>query len=213
MKKILYITMTGAVFLLTSACTKVNTASNHADSSENTQTSNSEIPRAEILKSGYKIGEYRFKFMKVQIENDYSREDILSNLNVIIKNNFEKVEKNINKNIKIDLLPSVANYNPENKNLTINYFLLNNSSTAIESIHFKGITKFKDVNINKSVDTGFSKQEFITLEKNEFVFFSLTLKISDEYKDKLLENIKSTDLSIDITDLEINGQKTSNENQ
>lgn len=136
----------------------------------------------------------------------------LSNIDVTIKNNFEEVEKYIDSTKKVDLLPTLANYDDINEKLTINYFLVNNSSETIKSIQIKGLPEFQNIKSESDVNTSFSEKEFTTLKQNEFVAFTLTFNIDKKYI-KQLSEIKNIDLKVNITELEINGKKTDNSNQ
>jgi hypothetical protein len=180
-----------------------------------TKNNTAEVPLSKreqhIIKNGYQIGNHRFKLLGIQKNDSKILSETFSDIDVTIKNNFEEVEQNIDTSKKINLLPTLANYDDINEKLIINYFLVNNSLETIKSIRLIGTPEFQNIKSENNLDTSFSEKEFTTLKQNEFVAFTLTFSVSEQYIEQLKE-IKNTDLKINIESLEINGKKTDNNN-
>jgi uncharacterized lipoprotein YehR (DUF1307 family) len=213
LKKSIYLVSIVNVIILLTACsgsepeiqTKKDTTTT---SSIKTHYSNNE---QKILEQGYPIDNYRFLFMNFQKKDPEIMANLFSNFDTIIERNFKKAKEDIDQNKKIDLIPSGAEYDLMNEKLGINYFLVNNSQETIESIKINGVSDFNQIKSSENVNISFSKDDFTTLKHNDFVGFSLTLDIPKENVEKI-EQMKTSDWKVNVTELEINGKETDNNN-
>lgn len=210
MKKIFFMISLATLLVFSTACSNIS-VNNDTLTTNNT----AEVPLSKreqnIIRNGYQIGTYRFKLLGIQKDDSKILSETFSDIDVTIKNNFEEVEQNIDTSKKINLLPTLANYDDINEKLIINYFLVNNSLETIKSIRLIGTPEFQNIKSKDNLDTYFSEKEFTTLKQDEFVAFTLTFSVSKKYIEQLTE-IKSTDLKIHIESLELNDKKTDNNN-
>ena len=166
----------------------------------------------EILENGFKMGEYTFFLMNMQKENDETKEFMLTILENNIIPHFEKNESRIIPLEKISLIPYSFTYDKPTEKVEVNYFLVNNSQQIVKSVLIKGKATFKNVDFNETVTIDFDEKTFTDLFPKGVTTFKMKYPAPyDKYFDLLKEN-QITDLSFEIEELEINGEKVENVN-
>ncbi|MBP2099089.1 hypothetical protein [Enterococcus rivorum] len=165
-----------------------------------------------IVDDGYTIGDYHFYFANFQKKDSETIKNNLQDFDSTIVKNFETYQYKIDKTKKINMLPFRIQYNPTDETIRTNYFLINNTNTKISSIDIEGLPKLKNIDIVEPTTISFSDEDFLQLPTNGFISFSVTMSMPIEYIESLKEN-KVNDLSFDIIDLKINGEKVDNSNE
>lgn len=190
---------------------KVNNAGSTASSSDGNSKSmfnEKEKEESDILENGYPVGDYLFKLMPMQKEDEAAKRSILSNIDMNVKYNFEEIKEEINDKQKISLLTSYVEFDNKNEKLNVNYFLVNKSDEIIKSITLKGETEFKDIP-KQTFIFEFSNEQFGSLKKNEFIHFSASYDIPITYMNEL-KTMKRKELKIDINTMKVNDVEIDN---
>ncbi|MBO0447769.1 hypothetical protein JZO78_15665 [Enterococcus ureilyticus] len=213
LKKILKLCLMISLLIFLSGCVseKIATDKEH----EETGTSESQTiskKHSDIIEHGYNLGDYHFYIMEFQKKNQTASTSLLQNFDTTIINNFNNYKDRISQNKKIEVLPFGIQYNLSEETVTINYFLINNFNKDIHSIHITGTPKFKTIENVLPLDIALSENELGLLPYKGIVAFPMNISAPIEYEPKL-RDIKVADLSFDITDLEINGEKVDNNNE
>lgn len=197
--------------LLLGGCTN-----NNSKIQDNTKTStNEEMPlnneHEEIIENGYKMGDYQFYLMNLQKKNPDTLASIFNNFDETIKLNFEKYKNKIDITKKINLIPFRIQYNVSEEIVTINYFLVNNYSKDISSINIHGTPIVKNVTDISPIDLPIPENDLGLLPTNGVMVIPLVFPVPIESKAKWEEN-KVSDLSFEISKLEINDEEIDNNN-
>lgn len=164
------------------------------------------------IDEGYILGDYHFYFMNFQKKEPVVIKDILKNFDTTILKNFETYQNKIDKSKKVNMIPFRIQYNPTNETVKTNYFLINNTNNIISLIYIEGWPQLKNIEIVEPTIISFSDEEFLKLPSKGVIAFSVTMSMPIKYENELKNN-KVSDLSFDITDLKINGEKVSNTNE
>lgn len=207
-RKIKLILISLLVVMLT-ACQK-NNLKNITKSSnqniENTLTSN----QKEAINNGYKAGKYTILLSE---NNKKSEQDIAT----FIENDFFeqallKAEPRIDSNKKINILTYSMHYSPEEERYTLGVLFINSSKSNINSIKMLLKPKFKNISEGEFINVNFEGDDFPNLPVNGVSPRTISASAPIEYLDKLKENTGS-DITFEIKDLEINGEKVNNTNE
>lgn len=199
------------LFLISGCTTKTDDNNLNSQSSVSTEptTNHSEV----IQKyDGYDLDGYKYYVMNGQKKQPEFLETLSTDFDTTIKNNFENYKYKINAKEKVNLIPFRFQHDLTQETLTTNYFLVNNSNEPITDISFKGFPCFKNIETEVETEISYPKEEFLNLPLKGVITFVIKMSAPKEYQSKLKEN-KVADLSFDITDLEINGEKVDNNNE
>lgn len=200
------------LLLLVGGCTGKVKSDNKKQQSSATTESRVDYSSTIQKYNGYDLGDYKYYVMNGQKKQSEFLETLLTDFDTTIKNNFETYQYKIDNKQKVNLIPFRFRINVNEETVTTNYFMVNNSNTVINEISFKGYPRFKNVEVEAKTEVEFNKTELAELPPKGIVVFSLNMSAPSEYQSKLKEN-KVADLSFDITDLEINGEKVDNNNE
>lgn len=197
--------------LLLGGCTN-----NNSKIQNNTKASTSEEmsinnEHKEIIENGYNMGAYQFYLMNFQKKNPDTLASIFNNFDETIKLNFEKYKNKIDATKKISVIPFRIQYNVSEEIVTINYFLVNNYSKDISSINISGIPIVKNVTDISPIDLPIPENDLGLLPTNGVMVMPLVFPVPIESEPKWREN-KVSDLSFEISKLEINDEEIDNNN-
>lgn len=200
------------LLLLVGGCT--SKVKNDNDKQQSAATKESRVDYSSTIQkyNGYDLGDYKYYLMNGQKKQSEFLETLSTDFDTTIKNNFETYRYKVDNKQKVNLIPFRFRINVNEETVTTNYFMVNNSNTVINEILFKGYPRFKNVEVEAKTEVAFNKTELAELPTKGVVVFSLNMSAPSEYQSKLKEN-KVSDLSFDITDLEINGEKVDNNNE
>lgn len=198
------------LFLISGCKTKTDDSSFSSQSSVSTEST---VDYSEVIQKydGYDLDGYKYYIMNAQKKHEEFLNTLETDFEMTIKKNFENYRYRINDKTKINLIPFRFQHDLTQETLTTNYFLVNNSNETITNIDFKGFPRFKNIETEAETEISYSKEDFLNLPSKGIVSFAITMSAPKEYQSKLKEN-KVADLSFDITNLEINGEKVNNEN-
>lgn len=199
------------LFLINGCTTRTDDSSLNSQNSVSTETT---VNYSEVIQKydGYDLDGYKYYIMNAQKKHEDFLNTLETDFDVTIKKNFENYRLKINDKAKINLIPFRFQHDLTQETLTTNYFLVNNSNETITNINFKGFPRFKNIETEAETEISYSTEDFLNLPPKGVVSFAITMSAPKEYQSKLKEN-KVADLSFDITDLEINGEKVDNNNE
>lgn len=195
------------VFLLT-ACQK-NTLSSSTESGFQTIVNTLTDEQKEILNNGYHVGKYTILLSE---NNKKSEQDIATFVN---NDFFEKalltVEPRVDPNKKLNILTYSMHYSPDDERYTLGVFFINSSKNNINSIKMLLSPKFKNISESEFIEVTFEGNDFPDLPVNGVSPRTISANAPMEYLDRLKENTGS-DITFEIKNLEINGEKIDNNN-
>ncbi|MBP2099114.1 hypothetical protein [Enterococcus rivorum] len=212
LKKIKTVIISLSLLFMVSGCTLKSSNDTQNTSDSVIQKSTKNYTKTINKYDGYDLNGYKFYIMDGQKEHDEFLETLSTDFDETIKQNFETYRYKIDENKKINLIPFRFRINVNQETVTTNYFIVNNSNRVVNDISFKGFPRFKNTEVEEKTDAKLTKKELGYLPEKSFVAFSITMSAPKSYQAKLKEN-KVADLSFDITDLEINGEKVDNNNE
>ncbi|WP_314067524.1 hypothetical protein [uncultured Vagococcus sp.] len=200
--------------LLMSACGKLD--NKESEKYETTITNSSEITgltekQEDAIENGFQVDEYTVYLTE---ENKQSQQDIE---NFIESNFYEKnvlqVKDRIDKSLKVNILTYAMNYSPEEERYTLGVFFINTSQETMEELAMTVRPIFKNVPQTGEFGTIHLKGEnFVALPTNGIIVRSFSADAPIEFLDQLKQN-KGEDITFEIKDLEINGEKVNNSNE
>lgn len=199
------------LFLLTillASCQKTDLSTVTTYSIQNIENTLTE-QQNDAVNNGFKVGKY---IVLLSENNKKSEQDIAT----FIENDFFekallKAEARIDPNKKINILTYSMHYSPEEERYTLGVFFINSSKDNINSIKMLVKPKFKNIKESEFINVHFEGDDFPNLPINGVSPRTISASAPIEYLDKLKENTGS-DITFEIKDLEINGEKLGNEN-
>lgn len=102
-------------------------------------------------------------------------------------------------------------YSPEEERYRLGVFLVNTSGKSIQNIKMLVKTKFKNIEGGEFFVVEYTKENFTYLPNHGAVVNLISANTPIEDLDTLKENT-AADITFEIKDLELNGEKVSNEN-
>ncbi|WP_086314738.1 hypothetical protein A5821_002352 [Enterococcus sp. 7F3_DIV0205] len=162
------------------------------------------------LDNGYPVGKYTIFLTE---NNKKSTQDVTTFLeNNFFEKGFLDAESQINPAKKINIITYAMHYSPEEERFNLGVFLVNTSHENIQSIKMKVKPTFKNITDGEFGEIEYNKKDFIDLPNNGAIPKAISANAPIEYLDKLKENTGS-DITFEIKDLEINGEKVNNKNE
>lgn len=197
------------LIVLLTACQKNNIKNTTMSSTQNTENTLTNKQK-EAIDNGYKVGKYTILLSE---NNKKSEQDIAT----FIENDFFekaliKAEPRIDSRKKINVLTYSMHYSPEEERYTLGVFFINSSKSNIDSIKMLLKPKFKNISEGEFININFEGDDFPSLPVNGVSPRTISASAPIEYLDRLKENTGS-DITFEIKDLEVNGEKVSNTNE
>ena len=193
--------------LLFSACThkeKLNTLE-----SDISQESISKEQKS-MLTNGYQIGNYRFLLTEEQKKSSTDQKIFINNN--FFKTDFLAQEKLIDNHKKINIILYSMHYSKEEERYTFGTFFVNTSNTLIQKINLTITPKFKNIGDAEPFKTNLYGSNFTELPPKGVIVQSISGGFPLESADLLMQT-QPSDISFEISDLEINGEKVDNSNE
>ena len=163
------------------------------------------------IENGYQVDEYTIYLTE---GNKESHQDIdMFVENDFYKKNILQVKGGIDKKIKINILTYAMNYSPEEERYTLGLFFINTSHETINELKMSIRPIFKNISESGGfLDVHLKGKNFVELPMNGMIAISFSADVPIESLDQLKQN-KGRDITFEIKDLEINGEKVNNSNQ
>ena len=197
-----------------SACGKQN--NRESEKYETTITSSDESSsltenQKNVIENGYQVGDYTIYLTE---ENKQSPQDVNMFLeNEFFEKNLLEVKESINKDLKINILTYSMHYSPEEQRYTLGVFFINTSQDTMEELAMTVRPIFKNVpQTGDATPIHLEGDNFVELPPNGTIIRSFSADAPIEFLDQLKQN-KGEDITFEIKDLEINGEKVNNSNE
>lgn len=197
------------LIVLLTACQKnnvKNTTKSSTQNIENILTNKQE----KAIDNGYQVGKYTILLSE---NNKKSEQDIATFIdNDFFEKALIKVEPRIDSSKKINILTYSMHYSPEEERYTLGVFFINSSKSNIDNVKMLLKPKFKNISEGEFINVNFEGDDFPNLPVNGVSPRTISASSPIEYLDMLKENTGS-DITFEIKDLEINGEKVNNKNE
>lgn len=125
---------------------------------------------------------------------------------------FTKQKENINLSKKINVIVYSMKYSQSENSYTLGIFVINTSNISIEKMSFDLSTKFKYIDEAVSFQVNLEDEDFTKLPPKGVIVQSISGNVPPELSDSLMKN-KTSDITFDLTNLIINGEKVDNLNE
>jgi hypothetical protein len=199
------------ITLINSSCVNNSVDRNNAqDYSESTQETIFTNDQEKSFKSGYDVEDYTIFLTKKQQKSNNEK-------NMFVNNNFfepdfTKQKENINLSKKINVIVYSMKYSQSENSYTLGIFVINTSNISIEKMSFDLSTKFKYIDEAVSFQVNLEDEDFTKLPPKGVIVQSISGNVPPELSDSLMKN-KTSDITFDLTNLIINGEKVDNLNE
>ncbi|ALS36614.1 hypothetical protein ABID30_003645 [Enterococcus rotai] len=202
-------TLTFLILILLTACQK-NTLNNSVESSSQTTANSLTDNQKKTVDNGHRIGKYTVLLSE---NNKKSEQDIATFIeNDFFEKAFLNVESRIDPTKKLNILTYSMHYSPEEERYTLGVFFINSSKNNINSIKMLLKPNFKNISEGEFIEVNFEGDDFPNLPVNGVSPRTISANAPIEYLDRLKENTGS-DITFEIKDLELNGEKVNNTNE
>lgn len=197
--------------LITASC--ANVTNNNIDAQKTKESTQEVIYTNEQetkFKNGYPIEDYTILLTEKQQKSETEKQMFVNNN--FFEPDFIKQKKNIDLSKKINLLVYSMQYSEENNSYTLGTFFINTSDFTIEKMSFDIDITFKYIEESVHFKINFADDDFITLPPKGLIVQSISGNVPPELSEPLLKN-KTSDITFEITNLEINGEQVDNTNE
>lgn len=213
MKKNYLFTLLGIVLVtfISSSCAKNPIVG--IDDQEQGKTSSNIIfknDQEKSFKNGYKIEDYTVFLTEKQQQSENEKNMFVNNN--FFESDFTKQKNNIDLSKKINIITYVTQYSKAENSYTLGTFFINTSNTTIEKMSFNYSMKFKYNDKVVSEKVNFQDEDFVQLPPKGLIVQSIAGNMPPDLVDDFLKN-ETTDITFEITDLEINDEKVDNLNE
>ncbi|MBP1044535.1 hypothetical protein I6N95_26345 [Vagococcus sp. BWB3-3] len=173
-------------------------------------TNNLTEEEQEAIDNGYPIGKYR---MFLSENNKKSTEEMAFFLeNNFLEKNVLQIENQVDASKKVNVIVYSMRYSPEDERYTLGVFYVNTSDTNIKKVKLMAKPKFKTLGEEGEFgEIEYEGEDFPDLPTNGIVAKVISANAPISYLEKLKENT-GDDITIEIKELEINGEQVENVN-
>lgn len=210
MKKITALVMSILTILIITSCANItNNSTDTQSQKESTQDVIFTNEQEKNFKNGYQVADYTIFLTGKQQKSDAEKQMFTNNN--FFEPDFTKQKERIDLAKKINVIVYSMQYSKEHNSYTLGTFFINTSDITIEKMNFDIDTKFKYIDDVVHFKVNLEDEDFTTLPPNGVIVQSISGNVPPDLSDLLMKNTKS-DITFEITNLEINGKKVPNTN-
>lgn len=173
-------------------------------------TNNLTKEEQEAVDNGYPIGEYTIYLSE---KNKKSKQDVANFIdNGFFKDHFTGVESQIDRTKQLNMITYGMRYSPEEEMYLLAIFFVNTSVNNIKELRILVKPKFKNLGEEgEFIELTFEDEISLNIPPNGVVPGSITASAPIEYMERLKQNT-AEDITFEIKELEINGERVENVN-